>query len=226
MKLNMRAASCAALVSALLLLIPLGLIPLGAAQAASALDTLFPGTKTLASQKWDVKAGAVVQWKQTLDRFQEQQARCEPADGCGKFKALVQQLSGLSTAEQFKTVLHAEHSIVYMEDIKASGKTDLWATPYETLSTNTGDTEDYAILAYFALRAAGMPKEAMRVIAVRLPSLGGVGHAVLAIDTTPEPLILDNRSPLPMRASLLGKEMKPVIGLNEDTWWYYVAAAQ
>ena len=196
------------------------------AHAASSLDTMFPGSKALASQNWNVKANGVVQWKQMLDRFQQQQASCEPADGCGKFKALVQKLAGLSTLDQINTVGRAAHSIVYKEDIDTAGKTDFWATPYETLSTNTGDSEDYPTLAYFALRAAGMPKEAMRVLVVRVHSLGDIAHAVLAIDTTPKPVILDNRAPKALAASMLAAEYKPVLGLNEDGWWYYPQPAQ
>jgi predicted transglutaminase-like cysteine proteinase len=191
---------------------------------AAALDTVFPGFKALGSTKWDVKTGAVVQWKAMLDRFKDEQGRCEPADGCGKFKALVESLGGHTLPEQIKLVKQAEKPIVYAEDMKATGKADLWATPFETLSTNTGDTEDYAILAYFALRGAGVPAESMRVMAVRLTSQGGVGHALLVVDTTPEPLIVDNRTTMALPASLVGKEFKPALGVNESGWWIYRAA--
>ena len=197
------------------------------ARAETALDTMFPGAKAIGSTNWEFKkAGPVVQWKAMLDRFKQQQVDCAPADGCGKFKALVASLSGLSTLSQIKAVKQAERGIVYKEDIQTAGVSEYWATPYETLSTNSGDTEDYAILAYFALREAGMPAASMRVMAVRLKSQGGIGHAVLAIDTTPEPLILDNRTPAVLPANLLGKELTPVLAVNEEGWWVYVSAAQ
>lgn len=205
------------------------MIVLGAplqARADSALDTMFPGTKALGSTNWEFKkAAAVVQWKAMLDRFKDEQGRCEPADGCGKFKALVESLKGLSMPEQIKAVKQAEKTIVYTDDIKTAGKDEFWATPFETLSTNTGDTEDYAILGYFALREAGVPAESLRVLAVRLTK-GGIGHALLAVDTTPEPLILDNRVTPSLPISLVASEFKPLIGLNEDGWWYYRPAAQ
>jgi predicted transglutaminase-like cysteine proteinase len=196
------------------------------AAAPSPLDTMFTGYKAIGSTKWDVKANAVVQWKAMMDRFKQQQADCQPTDGCARFKQLVATLTGLSTLDQMKAVHRVEYALPYVEDINNYKKADYWATPYETLSIGSGDAEDFAILDYYAMRAAGMPAAAMRVMAVRLKSQGGVGHAVLAIDTTPEPQILDHRVPPIMAVSVVHKEFQPAIGVNEDGWWVYVGAAQ
>ncbi len=196
------------------------------AQNAAPLDTMFDGYKDIASDNWSVKNNAVAQWTAMRERFKQQVETCQPTDGCAKFKLLVQSLSGKPTLEQLKTVRRAESSIPYIEDIKNYDKTDFWATPYEMLSKNGGDTEDYAILSYYALRAAGMPAAAMRVMAVKVRSLGGIGLALLAVDTTPEPQILDSRVPTIMAASLVGKEYQPAVAVNEEFWWVYVLKPQ
>jgi predicted transglutaminase-like cysteine proteinase len=194
------------------------------AASSSPLDTMFPGSKALGSTKWDVNANAVVQWKAMAERFKQQQADCQPTDGCAKFKQLVARLADLSTMEQLKALRQAEKVLPYSEDIVKYKKQDYWATPYEMLSLGTGDTEDYAILSYYAMRAAGMPAAAMRVLAVKVNNLGGINSALLAVDTTPAPVLLDNRTPMVMAASLVAKAFTPVLGVNEDGWWVYVKA--
>jgi predicted transglutaminase-like cysteine proteinase len=39
-----------------------------------------------------------------------------------------------------------------------------WSDPFETLLSNCGDCEDYAILKYAALLEAGIPKEDVEVL--------------------------------------------------------------
>jgi hypothetical protein len=51
------------------------------ADAASPLDTMFGG-KAIVSRNFDVKASAIVNWRQMEDRFRQQQAGCQPVDGC------------------------------------------------------------------------------------------------------------------------------------------------
>src|SRR5262249_47026883 len=125
-------------------------------------------------------------------------------------------------ADQLKAVRDWEKPIPYVEDIVNYNKAEFWATPYEMLAKNGGDTEDFAILGYFALRAAGVSADAMRVFAVRIPALNGIGHSLLAVDTDSGPMILDNRTPLPLAAKLVAKEYMPVIAINENAWWFYL----
>lgn len=188
--------------------------------AAAPLDTLFSGYGALASKNWSANVPLVKEWAAMAQRFKQQQSDCQPADGCAKFKALVGSLTGLSLLEQLKKVKADEAGIPYVEDSKNYGKADYWATPYETLSKGSGDAEDYAILSYYALRAAGVPAASMRVLAVYIKAQK-VGHAILAVDTAPKPLILSNLDPKPMPAQLSGVVMQPLLGFNEDGWWYY-----
>lgn len=68
---------------------------------------------------------------------------------------------------------------------------DQWSTPSELLA-NGGDCEDYAIAKYLLLRAMGVSADDMRILILR--ANGNVGeHAVLVVQTSAGPYVLDNR---------------------------------
>jgi predicted transglutaminase-like cysteine proteinase len=73
------------------------------------------------------------------------------------------------------------------------GVQDHWSDPLETLRSNSGDCEDYAVVKYVALLAAGLSKDAVKIVVLknRLPN---EDHAVLAVRTDNQWLILDNRT--------------------------------
>jgi predicted transglutaminase-like cysteine proteinase len=73
------------------------------------------------------------------------------------------------------------------------GIPDRWSEPLETLHSNSGDCEDYAIVKYAALLAAGLPKDAVRVVVLR-NGLPNEYHAVVAVQVDHQWLILDNRT--------------------------------
>jgi len=71
------------------------------------------------------------------------------------------------------------------------GVPDHWSHPLETLHSNSGDCEDYAIVKYAALLAAGVSKVKIVVWRSRLPN---ENHAVVAVRVDNQWLILDNRT--------------------------------
>jgi predicted transglutaminase-like cysteine proteinase len=73
------------------------------------------------------------------------------------------------------------------------GIPDRWSEPLETLHSNSGDCEDYAIVKYAALLAAGLPKDAVKVVVLR-NRLPNEDHAVVAVQVDHQWLILDNRT--------------------------------
>jgi predicted transglutaminase-like cysteine proteinase len=73
------------------------------------------------------------------------------------------------------------------------GVPDHWSEPLETLQSNSGDCEDYAIVKYAALLAAGFPKDAVKIVVWR-NRLPYEDHAVLALRVDSQWLILDNRT--------------------------------
>ena len=73
------------------------------------------------------------------------------------------------------------------------GDPDHWSEPLETLHSNSGDCEDYAIVKYAALLVAGISKDAVKIVVLknRLPN---EDHAVVAVRVDRQWLILDNRT--------------------------------
>jgi predicted transglutaminase-like cysteine proteinase len=73
------------------------------------------------------------------------------------------------------------------------GVPDHWSGPLETLRSNSGDCEDYAIVKYAALLAAGLSKDAVKIVVLR-NRLPNEDHAVVAVRVDRQWLILDNRT--------------------------------
>ena len=73
------------------------------------------------------------------------------------------------------------------------GVPDHWGDPLETLHSSSGDCEDYAIVKYAALLAAGVSKDAVKIVVLR-NRLPNEDHAVVAVRVDDQWLILDNRT--------------------------------
>lgn len=80
-----------------------------------------------------------------------------------------------------------------LSDVKKWGVQDHWSDPFETLQTSSGDCEDYALVKYAALLAAGFSRDAVKIVLLRnrWPS---EEHAVVAVWVDQQWLILDNRT--------------------------------
>ena len=83
-------------------------------------------------------------------------------------------------------------SIKPLSDWTQYGMEDFWSAPLAMLSTGAGDCEDYAILKYFVLRAAGIERDDLRLVVVH-GLKRKVDHAVLAVRFGERWLLLDNR---------------------------------
>jgi predicted transglutaminase-like cysteine proteinase len=83
-------------------------------------------------------------------------------------------------------------SVIPTSDMKQWGVPDRWSPPLETLETERGDCEDYAILKYFALLDAGVREEDLRLVIVR-NLLPNEDHALLVARVNGEWVVLDNR---------------------------------
>lgn len=73
------------------------------------------------------------------------------------------------------------------------GLADFWASPLQTLGSEAGDCEDYAIVKYVALRELGILSDDLRLVIVQ-DDKREVGHAVVAVRYEQRWLILDNRT--------------------------------
>jgi predicted transglutaminase-like cysteine proteinase len=73
------------------------------------------------------------------------------------------------------------------------GVADHWSDPFETLLSNRGDCEDYAILKYAALLVAGIPEDDVKIV-IWKNLFPDENHAAVAAHVDGQWLILDNRT--------------------------------
>lgn len=112
--------------------------------------------------------------------------------------------------------------IAFVDDHVAWGKSDFWATPFETMTKGKGDCEDFVIAKYFSLLDMNVPDTQLRLIYVRA-RIGGPSsalqqaHMVLAFYPTPDadPLILDNLI-TDIRPAARRPDLAPVFSFNRQ----------
>ncbi|UTV41514.1 MULTISPECIES: transglutaminase-like cysteine peptidase [Ensifer] len=122
---------------------------------------------------------------------------CAQKSGCAARDILgqaIENADGLAFRQKISGINRTVNRIVrYQPDAENYGAKDYWATPDEILARGKGDCEDYAILKMAALKAAGLPSEAMSIVVLR-DVRRNLYHAVLAITTSQGHFILDNLS--------------------------------
>jgi len=209
--------------SAMLLFGLLAIVSLGARADVSL--SVFPGWNAVSSTNWSVKTPIIQNWRQMLARWADgkdcDSDTCSSAgwaDLVARVKAAGDVMAEMRMAN---TLINDTSAHPYTED-GANWKTDeYWETPYEFLK-KSGDDEDFTIAKYFLLKAAGVPAANMQIDAVRVKSLGGRGHAILAVRTdVTHVFILDNRVAQVIDVNLVAAEFRPVLGVNEATWWSF-----
>jgi predicted transglutaminase-like cysteine proteinase len=87
----------------------------------------------------------------------------------------------------------ADLAINPVSDEMQWGAADHWSDPFETLLSNRGDCEDYAILKYAALLEAGTPKQDVKIVILKY-FFPNEYHAAVATRVDGQWLILDNRT--------------------------------
>jgi predicted transglutaminase-like cysteine proteinase len=87
----------------------------------------------------------------------------------------------------------ADLAISPVSDEMQWGVADHWSDPFETLLSNRGDCEDYAILKYAALLEAGIPKDDVKIVILK-NLFPNEDHAAVATRVDGQWLILDNRT--------------------------------
>jgi len=105
-------------------------------------------------------------------------------------------------------------AITPVSDEAQWGVPDRWSGPLETLRSNQGDCEDYAIVKYVALLEAGLSKEDLQIVILktRLPR---EDHAALAARVDGQWLILDNRTLTLVRDMDIARAI-PMFVLDDD----------
>lgn len=136
-----------------------------------------------------------------------------------KWFAFLDSIRGLPREEQIFQVNRYVNKKEYVIDLNNYGKEDYWAIAKEFLY-NGGDCEDYAITKFFSLKWLGYPPEELRIVILQDTNLR-TPHAVLAVATSRDTLILDNQSgeTLPHRRIV---HYIPLFSLNETAWWLHL----
>jgi predicted transglutaminase-like cysteine proteinase len=201
------------------------LLALDSPAVARSYPNIF-GSKEIASQNWGVNTSAVKNWQGMLKRWANG-TPCAESNTCTTkgWADLVAQVKGAGDAiaqiKKANTLLNDPAKHPYIEDINNWGQAEYWATAYQFLR-KSGDCEDYSIAKYMLLKAAGYPIENMRIVAVRIKSLGGIGHAILVVYQGNKAMVLDNRVAPVMDESLVRNEFQPAISMNEQFWWVHL----
>ena len=109
--------------------------------------------------------------------------------------------------------------IRFLDDSEHWGKEDYWATPAESVGSNGGDCEDFAIAKYFLLKELGVPIAKLRMTYVKATKLNQA-HMVLAYYPRPEaePLVLDNLEDA-VRPASQRPDLIPVYSFNDEEVW-------
>ena len=123
-----------------------------------------------------------------------------------------------SQEEQLRAVNQFFNKLDFRSDQEHWQQEDYWATPIETLASNGGDCEDFAIAKYFSLRRLGVPAEQMRITYVKALKLNEPHMVLTYYPSRGEPLVLDilidTMEPASKRTDLL-----PVYSFNAEGLW-------
>jgi predicted transglutaminase-like cysteine proteinase len=87
----------------------------------------------------------------------------------------------------------ADLAVSPVSDEMQWGVADHWSDPFETLLSNRGDCEDYAILKYAALLESGIPEDDVKIVILK-NFFPNEDHAAVATRVDGQWLILDNRT--------------------------------
>jgi len=133
-----------------------------------------------------------------------------------KYNNLLNKSEYLSLRNKLKVVNDFFNKIPYKSDIKNWKTQDYWATPLEFLARNKGDSEDYVIAKYFALKTLDVDTSKLYFTYVKSSKFNRA-HMVLSYFETPssEPYILDNMSPDILSASDR-PDLTPVYNFNPN----------
>lgn len=108
------------------------------------------------------------------------------------------------------------NNIPYKSDIKNWKQEDYWATPLEFLARNKGDSEDYVIAKYFALKTLRVDTRKFYFTYVKSTKFNRA-HMVLSYFETPssQPFILDNMA-VDILSAIDRPDLIPVYNFNPN----------
>jgi len=165
------------------------------------------------------------QWNRVVDRLPKLSAAlaacaADPAQctapWMGTWLQARQAAGGLDRHGQLRAVNRFFNRWPYKSDRETYRASEYWAAPDEFMAYS-GDCEDYAIAKFFALRELGFANQELR-IAVVYDNLRRIGHAVLAVYTEGDILILNNQTDT-IASHARYDNFVPWYLVNETTLW-------
>lgn len=164
--------------------------------------------------KWRGIQAAMAAETRRVDDCRDLASACADATSV-EFVALVDAARGLDGRERLAAVNRAVNDAIrFVSDLDQHGVQDRWSAPLATLAQRQGDCEDFAILKYAVLRAAGLPEADLKVVVVHDRWTGDV-HAVLAVREGDRWHVLDNRWAEP-RVDVALPRLAPLFALAAD----------
>lgn len=163
-------------------------------------------------------------WNDVLKRHASEVPQAQGCQGpdCpsfGDWQRFLQSLTEKPVQAQISAVNSYANRHRYVLDMNNYGVLDYWATARQFL-VRDGDCEDYAITKYASLRQLGINPDMMRIVVVQDTNLR-IAHAVLALYTGNDVLILDNQIPEVTSHRAIAHYV-PVYSINERNWWMHL----
>jgi len=166
------------------------------------------------------------QWLSVLERNIKDsvpEGNCETRhlDRCHvrNWMAFLKTIRHLKKNEQINRVNLYANQHEYILDIENYGVEDYWATPREFLYNN-GDCEDFAITKMLSLKMLGFDMRKIKLVVLQDTNLR-IPHAVLAVDTGNDTVIMDNQVDEVISHKYI-LHYVPVYAVNEKKWWMFL----
>lgn len=179
----------------------------------------FTDVRRTGSQRFPKWRGAI---DRTLREREVLNRPCRPsaAGGCDmhEWQTLLNGLRTRPRGEQLHLVNLELNRRAYVLDPINWGVSDYWASPAQFFRKN-GDCEDFSIAKYMSLRDLGVAPAEMRVVVLNDENLK-IPHAVLAVRTGDDELILDNQIDRVVSHRVI-RHYRPIFSINEEAWWMH-----
>lgn len=135
------------------------------------------------------------------------------------WRNLIAESLSQSTDNKLTSVNDFFNRLEFVDDEFHWQQQDYWATPVETVASNGGDCEDFAIGKYFTLKELGLSEQCLRMTYVKALSINKA-HMVLTYHCHPGdlPLVLDNLNP-DILPAIERNDLIPVYSFNVEGLW-------
>ena len=171
-----------------------------------------------ASEKASTDLNAFTKWTGMFRRFEAAMNDKSGQAVVREWKENLESMQGLTLEAMAQKVNDLVNKQTYINDSRNWSASDYWETPIEFF-VRGGDCEDFAIAKYASLRALGVPEDRLRITILQ-DTQKGIPHAVLALYTDDDVLILDNQIKT-VRSSSSIDHYKPIFSINRTAWWLH-----